>query len=335
MIYRNVEIYNVHELLESEDGQGSVFTRIPNDLRLKLNDSAKVSALQTAGCEFRFNLKSDMAKVVLKSTAEPSIVEVYQGCFAKTVWYIVGPEPTEIPVAIPENIEVLKRLTRENQLPFDAGLTRVMLPWNPAARLIDIEGDFELPRPEQTPPRKCLCYGSSITHGFRTIRPTGSYAQRMTQFLGVDLINLGFGGGAHLEREMAEYVAGRTNWDFATLEMGINLIGGIDVEEFARRVDVFLTTIAQSHPDNWVLCMDLFTCRWDVSGDSKVGAFRKVVRDKIKQLHMPKLVYVPGYEILTSVSGLTIDLVHPSPQGMEEMAVNLSRLIRGKMAAEY
>ena len=50
MIYGDIEIYNVIELLEDESGVKTIPTRLPNDLRLKLNDFAINYSLQTTGC---------------------------------------------------------------------------------------------------------------------------------------------------------------------------------------------------------------------------------------------------------------------------------------------
>ena len=44
---------------------------------------------------------------------------------------------------------------------------------------------------------------------------------------------------------MADYIAGRDDWDFATLEMGINMIGDFDVEEFRSRVEYFIPKIGK------------------------------------------------------------------------------------------
>ena len=355
MQFGNVELYNVHELLEgdgltvltepmlewfreqggnpdaawgAENEEGLWFCRIPNELRLQLNPQAQLNALQATGAELRFNLKGEKARIVLKCTQAPVVVEVHQGNFF-IGWHIIDREPTEIQVALPENSEELEHLARKHQMPFDAHLTRLLLPWRPPTRLLAIEGDLEPSRLEQTPASKYLTYGSSITHGNASVRPSAMYAHRTAQLLGVDLINLGFGGGAHLETEMADYIAGRTDWDFASLEMGINLLWRIEVEEFEKRVDYFVEKIAKAHPDKWIFCIDLFTCRDDLQGGKKAPAFRKVVRDKVESLNMPRLVHVPGDQILTSVHGLTADLVHPSPFGMEEMARNLARVIRG------
>ncbi len=327
MIYKGVELYNVQELLDDQRGDGVGCTRIPNVLRLQINDSAQLHARFTSGCELRFVLKSHRATIVLSSPERRAIVEVYQGCF-RTAWHIVDAAPTEIVITQPANIDELARVTAEEGLPFDARLTRVVLPWHSPSRIIDIQGCFELPRGEQTPSMTLLCYGSSITQGAHTIGATGTYAARLAQHLGVDLINLGFGGGAHLERQIADYVAGRTDWDLATLEMGINLVMHIDVEEFARRVGYFVPTIARAHPDKWVFCIDLFTCRHDYGElGKKAASFRRIVRDVVTDLKMPRLVYVNGRDLLTSLCGLTPDLTHPSARGMEEIARNLSAVI--------
>lgn len=328
MIFQNVELYNVQNIFKND--QGILLSRIPDDLRLKLNESAQKTALHTAGCEIRFNLKGDRARIVLESRENPFIVELYQGCFF-TGSRLIGKDPTEICISLPENIEELKRVAVEENFPFDTQLTRIILPWNSAAKLIEVKGNVTLPGHEQTPPVKYLAYGSSITHGTTAIRPTGSYAMQTAQALSADLINLGFGGSAFLEREMADYIASRNDWTFASLEMGINLIGRIETDEFFKRVEYFIPAIAKSHPDNWIFCIDLFTCRRDYAKEPKVIDFRNIVKKRVAELNMPKLVYLPGTEILTSARRLMTDLIHPSPAGMTEIAENLSRMIRDRI----
>jgi len=332
MIYRDVELYNVEELITPEDGVGKVLSRIPNELRVTLNENAKERALFPAGCEVRFNLEGDSAKVVLMCEGEtPAIAEVFQGSF-QISWHLISNKPTEISLSLPQNIELLHKVTKERSLPFDPYLTRVVLPYRPAVRLIEIKGETSPPRKGQTPEMKYLAYGSSITHGTASIRPTGSYAMRTAQILGVDLINLGFGGGAHCERQIADYIAQRGDWDFATMELGINMINWFETEEFKERVEYLVEKVARSHPDKWIFCIDLFTFYADFDPSSeKHSEFRRVVRDAVERLSMPRLVHVDGRTILKEPSGLTFDLVHPSPSGMEEMATNLSRFIGEKV----
>ncbi|NOZ63858.1 MAG: hypothetical protein GXO71_02795 [Caldiserica bacterium] len=351
MIYKNAELYNVTELLSPEDSgapwtgvhgssfdsmqQGKIICRIPDNLRVTLNEDAKKMALTPGGCEIRFNVEKGSAKVVLRTVEKvPAILEVFQGNF-QISWHCVYTEPTEIIVSHPDNMESLCCLTKKFDLPFDPYLTRVILPYKFPIELLDIQGDISPPRKNQSPGKKYLAYGSSITHGSLAMRPTGSYVMRIAQMLGVDLINLGFGGGAYCEKQMADYIAERCDWDFATLEIGINMLAaGFEVKEFRKTVEYFIRKIAESHPDKWVFCIDLFLCRWDFdSSSTKQDKFREIVRNIVENLNMPKLIHIDGKEILGKVSQLTSDLVHPSPSGMEEIALNLSKVIRKYLRA--
>jgi len=332
MIYDNVELYNVQEMLGDEQGGGHLLTRVPDALRVQLNHLARQYALQTAGCEIRFNLEGDTAKIRLQSPEGPALVEIYQGSFF-TGWRVVSSEPTEIVVERLPASDLRTSVSQRTLQPFDPELTRVLLPWSAATRLLGIDGPLALPRPGQTPPRKYLAYGSSITQGYTGICPTDPYAQRTAYHLGVDLINLGFAGGAHLEPAMADYIADRGDWDFATLEMGINLIRGITTEEFARRVQYFVPTIARRHDDKWIFCLDLFTCGIDFEGDPRITEFREVVRETVRSLGLPRLVHISGADLLLAPAGLTYDLIHPARSGMEEIASNLTKRMADKLRA--
>jgi hypothetical protein len=188
MQYHDIELHNVAELIEGSirdlvgpDAQNLAggdpaparwVTRVPDALRRTLNPSARVKALEATGCELRFNQKSETARVVLASLDVPSVAEVYFGSFLVS-WHVIGTQPAPIALPRPGGNPMLARLTREKELPFDAMLTRVHLPWRPAVKLIDVDGAFEPPRPGQTPRRTMLCYGSSITHGNCSVRHRG------------------------------------------------------------------------------------------------------------------------------------------------------------------
>ena len=329
MTLGQAELHNVHELLDDPGGVGSICCRVPNDLRVTLNDAAKTNALQASGCEIRFNLEGPRAVITLRSPEGPTLAEVYQGDFFSAL-HVVDADPTRIVVGRPDTEPVMRRVTPSNAR-FDTGLSRVVLPWRPSVRVISIEGETSLPRPDQTPDTRYLAYGSSITHGSTAVRPTGTYPARTAELLGTDLFNLGFGGGAHLEAGMADYIAGRTDWDIATLEMGINVVQSFSVDEFFRRVEYFVTTIADAHPDQWIFCIDIFPCLYDFMGVENCETFRSIVAERVQLLNRPKLVHIPGDAMLRSNNGLTVDLVHPAPAGFEEMARNLAEIIRARI----
>ena len=343
MKFGDVELYNVVELVEPEVGAGKFFTRVPNELRLTLNESARERALCTAGSEIRFNLESGSVKVVLQFEGEAwGFVELYQGPFQVST-HEIGPTAKEVVIEHSANsasIEVLVQIAQERKAPFDARLTRVLLPHWPQIRLLDICTDgarITSPRGGQTPQLCYLAYGSSITHGLSATRPTGGYAMRTAQLLGVELINLGFGGGARCEPQMADYIAQRTDWDFATLELGVNMLYGFEVEDFSRRVRYFVERIARANVSKWIFCIDIFTLGYDLierydcynmGVPPNQDKFRQVVRSAAAELGLPNLIHIDGREIFNDPFGLTADLVHPAPSGMELMAQNLTAIIR-------
>jgi lysophospholipase L1-like esterase len=324
MLYKNILFHNVAELIE-EDG-GLLINRIPENVRLKLNQSAVSAARQTAGCELRFNLKSQEGKITLLSNG---IVEVYQGAFQKTI-HLIDNKTITIPIALPGNIKHLNKVSKENKLPFDANLVRVILPYRGVTKIIDIEGDFGPPSPSQMPKLNYLAYGSSITHGATSISPSGTYIMRTATRLGVNLFNLGFGGGAHFENQMADYISERKDWHFASFEIGVNMLASFTVEEFKSRVEYFLGKISKQHPDKYLFCIDIFTIKRDrdTIDPDKLKQFRKVVKALVKTLNSEKVIHLDGRRFLKDISGLTFDLGHPSPAGMEEISLNLSKALQ-------
>ena len=335
----NAELHNVVEILKPGNENELTPSRIPDSLRVTLNPNAQDRATATPGCELRFNMESERVSVTLRCPEKAALAEVWYGPFAAG-GQVVTEAPTTIEIEKPSaQAELLDRVARENSLAFDPALVRVILPYA-QTRIVPgaggdrenvVAGEIGPPHPEQVPKRRWLAYGSSITHGASAQRPTGTYAMRTAERLGVDLVNLGFGGGAHLEPQMADYIASRDDWDFASFEMGINMLGGFSVEEFAERVDYFVSKVARARPGKFIFCIDVFTCAGDFAGEEKPGLFREVVRKKVESLASPKVVHVPGTEILESVSGLTQDLTHPAPAGMEEMAGNLAGMMGEKL----
>jgi len=340
MIFKNVELYNVQMFVDHPEGK--LLSRLPEAVRVQLNERAQQATFITCGCEIRFVLNSGLAKVKLRRipmfpTNATGLTEVYYGNF-QGVYHItpvfIGSSQTDIiiePAPDPASLDHLHaQLSSQHGAShiFDPNVVRIILPYDDATYLVDIEGDVRPPLPEQVPQTRYLAYGSSITQGGSAVRPTETYAMQVARLLGADLINLGFSGSAHMESAMADYIASRNDWDFATLEMGINVIELWSPEMFANCVEAFVQVIARHHPDKWIFCIDLFQSVFDVSHSEKVAAFRWAVEDTVARLDLPRLVYVSGRELLTETSYLTVDLVHPSPLGMEQIAQRLSERIR-------
>ncbi|WP_138752245.1 SGNH/GDSL hydrolase family protein [Paenibacillus sinopodophylli] len=336
MLMKKFELYNVQALVATEDDKGMKLSRVPEVVRSALNENAQRTAFNGCGVEIRFNLHSEKARVVLRKLPNSAIslhgvAEVYHGGFQGSYDLCpqhIGLSDSEIVMHASPQLSELRQLTQRFDIPYDPSLIRILLPYDCPTLFISLEGDTSPPRPEQTPSRRMLAYGSSITHGGGSVAPSETYAMNTARLLKMDLINLGFAGSAHMEPEMADYIASRDDWEIATLEMGINVIGTWSPETFAERIDYFIETVAHAHPDRWIFCIDMFTNYNDLVSPQKATVFRNIVRDKVAALRMPRVIHLDGTHLLPGYLGLSADLVHPSPFGMLDISQRLASEIK-------
>ncbi len=337
MRYGKVELHNVCDLIEGDGLPGFGVLRFPRAILGEINKGAQNMARHGAGCEIRGLLpEGGTAKVVLRvvdSNTTPPVVTVYHGCFCGPVVH-VGKEPTEIVIKHPATLSALSQISGGNKLSFDPRLIRVRLPNIHTVRIEVIEGDWTYPPREALPVKTMLSYGSSITHGACAIAPEGTYAAQCARRLECDLINLGVGGSAQMDRAVAEHIAARTDWDFASFEMGIN-IRQWPREKFREVVEQFVGIVAAAHPDKYIFCIDLFTNDADFDANTTKGVgFREVVKEVAAKIGTGKVIHLDGRQILTDPTGLRTDLVHPSDEGMQEMGANLAALMKRFVGAQ-
>lgn len=338
MRYGNVELHNVRAVLERAEGAVDL-SRVPESLRAQLNDGAQQAALNGCGCEIRFNLVGLSATIWLQrgpaALCDPiGVAEVWFGPFQGSYEIcprLIGPQPTALTIAYPEQIELLTRIAAERRLPFDPRLVRVLLPYDIPTYLVRIEGDVAPPRVGQTPPQRLLAYGSSITHGGNAIAPSQSYALRVARTLGYDLLNFGFAGSAQCDAALADYLADELAWDVATFELGINVLDQWSVAEFSAKAKHFISRIARRHPERWIFCTDILTSAGDFQNHPRLTGYRAAVREIVAGLALPRLVYLDGRTLLPDPLDLTSDLVHPAASGMEQIAARLARQMRQRL----
>jgi len=147
------------------------------------------------------------------------------------------------------------------------------------------------------------------------------------------------GGSCHCEPEVADYLAGRHDWDFATLELSVNMVAHFTQDEFSERVSYLVKNIAECHPEKPVLCIPLFPFESDLCHDSKtsyekVQDFRQILRDIVATSRLKNLYLIEGSELLSSIDGLDSDFLHPSDHGMILMGENLANRLRPLISSE-
>ena len=333
MIHGEVELHNVAELRAVDGCEGLLMQRVPEAVRLALNAGAQHQAMRPANVEVRFVCEDGPARVVL-SGPDGGVAVVFHGMFqAETC--AIGLEPRAIELAVPEPLQMLGP-RQVADMPFPPTVTRLMLGGGPMF-FHGVEGKgLRPPRPGELPTVRYLAYGTSITHGAAATGPHLRYAAQTAWRLGADLVNLGLAGSCHCEPELADYIAGREDWDFATLALSVNMIGaGFSLEEFYDRVSYMVNTVAGADTRRPVACITIYPHRRDFGDVYRAAAdkgtpeqYRQQLRRAVEQCPHPNVHLLEGSEILSEVRGLTPDLVHPADNGMILMGENLARRLQ-------
>lgn len=331
MIFRGIDFHNTDTLLNTE--KGYAMQRVPDSVRLKLNEGARDQvSFNCTGVELRFKIKSEEAVLTLRATesSEAMTAYIYYGSFqggwqhsSKTI----GTEDTRISVPRPQDVKLLESLTEECGLPFQPEVVRIILPYG-KCYFVDIEGEVEPPAPKDVPEKTYLAYGSSITHGSLALAAPCSYPFQIVRRLGCDYLNLGYAGSAYLEREMAEYIVSRKDWNFASVEMGINMLyGDFDAAQFEKRVKNFVDILsADGRP---VFATDIFRFNGGQEFQKKAEVFRGIV----KKHAGGRLLYTDGLKLLSDPAFISQDLIHPSQEGIARIAANWSGIMEDYLSA--
>ncbi|NLO08319.1 MAG: SGNH/GDSL hydrolase family protein [Clostridiales bacterium] len=329
MIFENIEFHNVEEMIRCDKGYQML--RLPSYVREQINPTARdeVSRFST-GVEIRFRLKGNSVNIILSvdENAEAQVAYIYYGSFQGGWQYSSKTIQNETMITIPKcnNLYLLKEITGSKSLPFDPELVRIVLPYG-TCYYVGVEGEVEPPLKSQLPKKTYLAYGSSITHGSLSLAAPYTYPFRISQMLGCDYYNLGFAGSAHMEKAMAEYIVSRPDWDFASVEMGVNMLKPeFTLELFEERVRVFVDILADdSRP---IFATSIFG--FNGPEQEKAQKYREIVR----KYSSNKLIFTDGLELLNNPAYISADLVHPSLEGMAGISERWSWLMKQYLLAE-
>ena len=113
-----------------------------------------------------------------------------------------------------------------------------------------------------TPNRRVwLHYGSSISQGSDAASPTGTWPAVAALASNVDLINMGFGGGALLDPFIARTIRNEKA-NLISLKIGINLVNAdiMRLRAFTSAVHGFIDTIRDGHPLTPLLVISPIYC---------------------------------------------------------------------------
>jgi GDSL-like lipase/acylhydrolase family protein len=135
------------------------------------------------------------------------------------------------------------------------------LPHNERTELVALRTDAPVEALGDRGRRVWLHHGSSISHGSNAVHPTGTWPVMAAARGGVELVNLGFSGGALLDPFTARTMRD-TPADLISVKIGINVVNGdlMRLRAFGPAVHGFLDTIREGHPTTPLLVVSPILC---------------------------------------------------------------------------
>jgi hypothetical protein len=146
-------------------------------------------------------------------------------------------------------------------LPADVKDVEIWLPHNETTELIALRTDAPVEPIPAGGRRVWLHHGSSISQGSDAGGPTTTWPARAARLGGVELINLGLGGGALLDPFTARTMRD-TPADLISVKIGINLVNAdlMRLRAFTPAVHGFLDTIREGHATTPLLVVSPLFC---------------------------------------------------------------------------
>lgn len=336
MIWKNIEIFNVGELYENEDGSTS-WIRVPKSVYDKMDNGVRTAKFST-GVELRFVLHSEKAIIKMSTLDGNGRFHVYRGGIQggwedHEVNKLVGSEIGEFEIKQTDNIPRVQLMNDKCNTGWDANVIRVIFDQG-TYKLYDIIGDVEPPKKEQCPAKTLLCYGSSITHASNSIDMSHSWASWIGYQLGMDVRNLGMAGSCCIEPEMVEYIAHEGelgNWSGAILELGVNILG-MDKDEFSKRIDNIIKQVCGRNTDKPIYIVSPFyLCDEEFEPSCNAVLWREIIESAVKKANYKNVTYINGHGILGDITGISADFIHPSIYGVVRIADGLLKVIKSDL----
>jgi hypothetical protein len=279
--------------------------------------------------EIRFVTEAQNVRLYLSSEECDATVWVFRGNFSFGNYGVPQGKVHCLHLVAPEVFPTVQREMLETGS-FNSNVWRFVLDRSSMAfHGIDTFGyDVRPPTAAEKPKLKWLAYGSSITHS--SVR---GYPAQAAMRLGVDMLNKGLSGACEIEPEAAEFVAARCDWDFATLELGVNMRRWWPAHGFEERARNIVARCLAAKPGKPIALLTIFPncaaslAKPDISTEREV-AYNDILRQIAADHAADGVHLIEGSDILSELHLLTQDLLHPSEFGHVRMGENLANKLR-------
>lgn len=328
VIHDDLEFHNVAELAASPGLPGLRLHRLPAALRQASAGGAPTIASGPTSAEIRC-VADGPASITVHAATHPEHVLVLQG-----EWVLreepIGRGETRTIALEPASAAVTAMAASRRA--FAPEVWRLQFGGVGAVHYLARTGVVRPPAADEKPRLTWLAHGSAITRGLAARNLANPWVVHAARLLAVDLVNLGMDDGCALGPAMAEHIAGRKDWQLATIEPGLDLLEPpLDDAGFAARARSFIGRIASSLPRRPVGVITPFPTAWEASppeGGRHPEVLRRILRAVLIDLDLPNLRLYEGPELLTDLTGLSTDGHHPSDYGHIDIGDALARRLR-------
>ncbi len=195
---------------------------------------------------------------------------------------------------------------------------------------VDKDAVFQAPEPVFQKAFPIVYYGSSICQGTGASKPGMTYSAIIARELGVDFVNLGFGGAGKAEKEVVELVNSIPACCYV-FDLGKSY-GMQDKNPY----EAMIQTVRNSHPGVPVVCITPITSALEVYSESyrqRSEHTRDVMNDAAKEVisqDSSNIYLIDGVELFgyDEHDGLSNDGLHPSDYGYSLIARKLLPVFR-------
>lgn len=338
MVYQNMEIHNIGELIPCDNGEGVRWLRVPQNVYDKMeSDSGKRLCRGATGVELRFVMKSDTVTLRMKVNEGTGVFHVFRGSIQggwedHELKQYVTEDVHDFVIQKSGNLPVLRRITEEFHQPFAPEVVRVIFDRG-TYTLLDVIGDVAPPEKTQLPKKTLLSYGSSITHGSNAIDASHTWVSVLAHRLRMDARNLGMAGSCRMEPAIAEYIAKEGelgHWDVATLELGINVLDW-EKDKIIDRVSNTIRQVAGRNAGKPVFVISPFYCMDDYAQQGRAEKWRRLIAEVVQKENFANVTYINGLELLGDMSLISADEVHPNIFGVAQIADRLEAVVRKRL----
>ena len=320
-----ITLFNVGEAIKYQDGVK--LYRYPRSVIKELGYLDKTKGKEKAKlpmmCEIRIDTDQDFFEISLKALDCDTNIYVYVNDFQWCNYLLhKGKKETHRFILHERFIAQKEDLCKD-------GIYHIRILFSSASRIV-YYGQYEEIDNKSLP---FVLYGSSISQGAGAHEMFHSYAYQLRNHLGVDILNKALSGSCLLERKVVRYLASLKSRGYI-LEIGCNVRGVMDQEEFKKRFSYLMNTLIKKHPHIPIFVINilevyesLYKGFKNIPYHERNIEFIKVIQDKIERMNKHNIYLISGKDLIHDMKGITTDLVHPSDLGHEEMARNLANII--------